>query len=380
MKRKLSLYVHIPFCQKKCHYCDFLSFDSQLSKLPSYMEGLIAEIEHYGRRYGDRSVTTIFFGGGTPSILDGMQLKRLMETIRTAFDIETGVEITMECNPGTLSRDKIQAYKEAGINRISMGLQASQDDKLQRLGRIHTYGQFVENFHNLREAGFDNINIDLMMGLPEQSMAEWQDTLERVMDLKPEHISAYGLIIEENTPFGDDYEMGRLFVPDEDTERQMYDLTRSRLAELGYERYEISNYARRGFECRHNNVYWLGGDYLGIGLGASGFIDGVRVTNTDDLDRYVALKGNPDQIIAERAIIDQKTAMEEYCFLGLRLMKGISPNAFSEKFGVEFDDVYGFISKKLISEGLLTSVGKDNLRLTDKGVDISNYVLAHFIQ
>lgn len=377
--KPLSLYIHIPFCHKKCNYCDFLSFDDQLSKLPSYLDTLEAEIKHYGKLYQEREVANIFFGGGTPSLLSQEQLGALMKAIRSTYNLPEGVEITMECNPGTLDREKIYGYKTAGINRISMGLQASQTDTLERLGRIHTYDVFEENFSLLREAGFENINVDLMMGLPQQTLEEWEETLDRVLDLNPEHISAYGLSIEEGTPFGDAYGLGRLILPDEDSERMMYAITGEKLAARGYEHYEISNYAKPGFECRHNKVYWQRGDYLGLGLGASGFVDGVRTVNISDLDGYIQKLAAQDTIIVERQPVTEKAAMEEYCFLGLRLMEGISPNRFTEAFSREFDEIYGFVCKKLIAEGLLASVGEDNLRLTDHGIDVSNYVLAHFL-
>jgi oxygen-independent coproporphyrinogen-3 oxidase len=286
IKKNLSLYIHIPFCIQKCKYCDFLSFSSSEEDRNSYIQELQKELvwkSHWAKEY---QVITVFFGGGTPSILTADQMKWLMDTIKEHYNLVSDAEITIEANPGTLTKDKLFVYRQCGINRISMGLQSANDEELKKIGRIHTFDQLKENFRLAREAGFTNINLDLMSALPGQTLESYAKTLEIVAKLNPEHISAYSLIVEEGTPLSED-EMLLSQLPDEETDRQMYQFTKERLRQSGYERYEISNYAKQGYESRHNQVYWTGGDYLGFGLGASSYFQGERFINESERRIYV---------------------------------------------------------------------------------------------
>ena len=312
MKKELELYLHIPFCVRKCAYCDFLSFPAEKEIQKQYVNCLIEEIRQFDLAE-DYVVSTIFYGGGTPSVLEGSEIMRIMQAIRERFpDIREDAEITIECNPGTLTEEKLQIYQKAGINRLSLGLQSADQEELKLLGRIHTYNQFKENFYLARRIGFANINVDLMSALPGQSEESWQETLRFVCDLEPEHISAYSLIVEEGTPLYEEYgEMcadlekygdyasmpkrlqtkyeGCKCLPDEETDRNMYHHTKTTLAKLGYERYEISNYARPGYACRHNIGYWTGVEYLGLGLGASSLVGGKRSEVTADSMRACSI-------------------------------------------------------------------------------------------
>ena len=305
-KKKLEIYVHIPFCAKKCAYCDFLSFPGNMRMRREYTDKLLEEIRIQSSFVREYQVDTIFLGGGTPSVLDVTDITAIMGTLKEHYDIAPDAEITIEVNPGTVKMEGLVAYREAGINRVSMGLQSADDTELRYLGRIHTYDEFLKSFQRVRMAGFTNVNVDLISAIPGQTPESWRNTLKKTAMLKPEHISAYSLIVEEGTPFYDRYgghvemesyemspeERRRLMalpdLPDEDTEREMYYLTRNCLAEQGYERYEISNYARPGFECRHNVGYWTGTGYLGLGLGASSYLEGCRFHNTSDFQSYVS--------------------------------------------------------------------------------------------
>ena len=379
----LELYIHIPFCVKKCGYCDFLSMSADSGIKLAYLQKLKEEIRHFGETFQDHSVSSIFFGGGTPSILHGQQISDIMQTVRQAFQILPDAEISIECNPGTVSGEKLEAYRRAGINRISFGLQSTDDQELQLLGRIHTYEEFLFGYDLARKCGFQNINVDLMSALPGQTVKSWERTLKKVTQLKPEHISAYSLIIEEGTPFYEAYESDELLrekgevphlLPTEEMERQMYELTESFLKEKGYHRYEISNYAKPGKECRHNVGYWERTDYLGLGLGASSLIDNCRYSNPADMESYLHwIYDRPDL-----QKLTRQEQMEEYMFLGLRMMKGISRETFQQQFGMHIESVYGQVIKNLEQQGLLRSHG-GMVQLTEKGIDVSNYVLAEFL-
>ena len=380
MINKLELYIHIPFCIRKCAYCDFLSFPAGEKDRQSYVEALLDEI--YGaKEKGDAA--TVFFGGGTPSILPGKEIGRIMDAVRAEYSVPEDAEITLEANPGTLNRKKLEDWKKAGINRLSLGLQSAEKAELKALGRIHTWETFLESYRMAREAGFENINIDLMSALPGQSAYTWRKTLQKVTELKPEHISAYSLIVEEGTPFYEKYaedvkrrEKGLPcgFLPSEDEERQMYYDTEKILKAEGYRRYEISNYAREGFECRHNCGYWERKNYRGFGLGASSLIDEVRFHNTESMENYQNRAfGREDE-----EYLDAEAQMEEFMFLGLRLTQGISVNDFEKKFHTPYVSVYGKISRELEEKKLLR---RENGRifLTERGIDISNYVLSEFL-
>ena len=408
--KELELYLHIPFCERKCAYCDFLSAPADLPVRISYIKKLQEEIAYYGAQYGEYQVSSIFFGGGTPTILEGYQLAAILETVKEHFNITTDAEITVECNPGTLTAGKAEKLVQAGFNRLSMGLQSADDRELQLLGRIHNFAQFLESYDLARKAGFRNINVDLMSALPGQTLKSWQDTLQKVTALRPEHISAYSLIIEEGTPFYECFaEDERIreegghprLLPEEDVERQMYELTETFLQIKGYERYEISNYAKPGYECRHNCGYWTRKDYLGLGLGASSLVEHQRFQNTSDLKTYLEQEYSPQcegqhehiaetiQLQEETGLtqtghhihietLDKKSEMEEFMFLGLRLMVGISRQQFEKKFQVTLNSVYGEVLRKLKGEQLIEEVA-GYVRLTEHGIDVSNYVLAEFL-
>ncbi len=382
-KKKLGIYVHIPFCIRKCLYCDFLSDTADTNVRKQYIEALVNEIcscplkdIDYKSQY---TVDTIFFGGGTPSVLEGDQIDEIMKALAFRFDISKVREVTIECNPGTATLDKLESYKKSGINRLSIGLQSANDDELKTLGRIHDYKQFLETFKMAREAGFDNINIDLMSAIPGQSLDSYKDTLNKVISLTPEHISSYSLIIEEGTPFYDMYGESGPDEPDEDTEREMYYMTERLLNEAGYHRYEISNYSLEGYECRHNSSYWTGTDYIGLGIGAASLIDGVRYSNTSDLYSYMKACSKAAEVLTEEyRILSQNERMEEFMFLGLRMIRGISAKEFKERFSQDIYAVYAKPLEKLVKDGLIIING-DNIKLTSKGIDVSNTALANFL-
>lgn len=374
MKKPLSIYVHIPFCVKKCAYCDFLSAPATREVQEQYLYKLIEEMNKKSPQYKDYVVRTIFFGGGTPTAVDAKLLCDVLQNIRNAFCVDKDAEISLECNPGTATKESLFLYKEAGFNRLSIGLQSTQDHLLKKLGRIHNYGQFVETFRNAREVGFANINIDLMSALPNQTLDDYVETLHKVLTFKPEHISAYSLIVEEGTPF---YEM-ELALPDEDTEREMYVLTEKILREHGYSRYEISNYAKPGFSSKHNEVYWTRDEYLGLGLGASSFIrkgeKEYRQKNNTNLKSYIA----GDFSNEEEIVLSKQDAMEEYFFLGLRMMKGVNITTFQELYGRDAYEAFKPAIEDSIKEGLLEQEASQ-LFLSKKGIDVSNYVFQKFL-
>ena len=386
-KPELELYLHIPFCARKCAYCDFLSFAVPERAYYVYVEKLIEELHSQSRVFGEYQVTSVFIGGGTPSLLPPELMEGLLGVLQGCFTILPEAEITIEANPGTLTMEKLETYLEGGVNRLSIGLQSGDDTELKMLGRIHSYDEFLKSYQRARQAGFTNINVDLMSGLPGQTLLSWRNTLRKIMMLKPEHISAYSLILEEGTPFFERYASrpnGESPPPlrsaeYEETDREMYYLTRELLADQGYERYEISNYAKPGYECRHNLGYWTGVEYLGLGLGASSYTHGYRYHNTVDLNEYLSLDlGQPG--IASRDIqeLSMEEHMEEFMFLGLRLMQGVSGSEFLSRFGQNMWNVYGTVLEKLTEQGLL-AVEAPFIRLTDLGIDVSNMVLSEFL-
>lgn len=404
--RDLGLYIHIPFCVKKCGYCDFLSAPATDRTKKDYFDALLTEIESYGGRTREYIVPTIFFGGGTPSCVEAGYIREIMETVSRVFLMDKSrLEATIEVNPGTVTEEKLHIYKEAGINRLSFGLQSVNNKELVLLGRIHTYEQFKENYRLAREAGFSNINIDLMSALPGQTLPSWENTLYTVIDLQPEHISAYGLIIEEGTEFYERYREGApgyRNLPDEDTDRRIYHRTKEILESNNYFRYEISNYAKRGFECRHNSSYWIGTEYLGIGLGASSLLNSARFSNLQSIKQYIQLckefKHNQNCMDMVKAEDNSQTdimsdllgirqdfenltphqRMEEFMFLGLRRCTGVSKNAFFQRFGQKIDTIYGGVLEQLSNYGLI-EFEDDFIKLTEYGIDISNSVLSVFL-
>ena len=378
MNGGMELYLHMPFCVRKCAYCDFLSFPTDQETQNLYTRRLREDIDAMGKKYGDSPVDTIFIGGGTPSVPDSALIVGIMERVRKAFHVAEGAEISMEANPGTVTREKLTDYRRAGINRLSFGLQSANDRELKLLGRIHTWAEFLESFHLARECGFTNINIDLMSALPGQTRESWKDTLKRVTDLNPEHISAYSLIIEDGTPFGEKYgsEEGRKLLPDEDSEREMYHETKRFLRDCGYERYEISNYAKPGRACRHNIGYWTGLPYLGLGLGASSYMDGCRFAVNSDMKQYLEEKPG---MFTDVEKLTKKDMEEEFFYVGLRMTAGVSLPEFERRFGVSAKDVYPGLMEMFVEEKAAVFQG-DRFVLTDYGLDVSNYIMARFLQ
>ena len=386
MRKPVGVYLHFPFCVKKCSYCDFLSGPADRGTKKAYSDALCREIYSFGREYGMQElfsegekipVDTIFLGGGTPSVMDPADLTRVMETVRKVFDVLPEAEISMEMNPGTF-REELLAFVKKSMGRVSLGLQSADDSELSRLGRIHTYSEFERCYAALRDAGISNINVDLMSAIPGQTLVSWEKSLTRILGMEPEHISCYSLIIEEGTPFFELFEKGRLDLPGEDEEREMYYLTERLMNAHGYHRYEISNYARPGYECRHNVRYWRRSPYIGFGIGAASLLDETRWSNTRDLQRYLSRSGSLSDIREEIQHLSVREQMEEFMFLGLRMMEGVSAADFAEKFGCELDSVYGGVCERLISEGLLVREG-DRYKLTSRGIDVSNAVLAEFL-
>ena len=375
IKKELELYIHIPFCVKKCKYCDFLSGTSDSKMRENYVKSLCKKICDYRELAKAYRVVSIFLGGGTPSVLEKEQTKEIFKALYETFQVDKHAEITTELNPGTVTEEKLKVYKEIGINRLSIGLQSVNDDELRMLGRIHTYQEFLDTYMLARDAGFENINIDLISAIPGQTVESWQKTLRRTAALEPEHISAYSLIIEEETPFYDIYGENNAGLPTEDEERQMYQDTKRILKEYGYHRYEISNYAKIGYECRHNLGYWSRREYLGIGLGAASLMNEERWTETAEMDRFLSGDKNSKDNLEH---LDVKAQMEEYMFLGLRKIKGVSKERFRLLFGQEIEEVYGKVLEKMYTQKLLET-GGEYIRLTEKGVDVSNYVMSEFI-
>lgn len=374
--KKLGLYIHIPFCQRKCNYCDFLSAPATKQVQKSYMDTLLKEIRKKATEYRNYVVDTIFIGGGTPTCVHYEMLVEMMKQVQAEFCLDKDCEISMECNPGTVTKEAMKAYKDVGINRLSIGLQSTDDSILKKLGRIHTFEQFLETYSWAREVGFDNINVDIMSALPEQTLKQYEDTLEKIVKLGVEHISAYSLIVEEGTPFYEWYEKDMLLLPDEEEERQMYYRTKEVLAKAGYTRYEISNYAKAGYECRHNIRYWVRKPYLGLGLGASSFVSEERYKNVSFMEEYLSGDGYMKKEEAEK--LSEREMIEEFMFLGLRLTKGIEKNGFEKEFGKSIAEVYGAVIDKLKRERLVEE-DKERIWLTEYGVDVSNAVLAEFL-
>lgn len=375
---RCSLYIHIPFCQKKCGYCDFLSFDHCIDKRHEYVDALINEIISYKELLKDRLIDTIFIGGGTPSILECSKIGSILNTIYKLYKLSKDCEITIECNPGTITLEKAKCYKSLGINRISMGLQSTDNKALENLGRIHNYNEFVTSFYRLREIGFNNINIDLMFGLPNQTVKDWEETLLRVVKFNPEHISAYGLIIEEGTAYYNKYKQGRRPLPSEDDERDMYWRCQRILTENDYHHYEISNYSKKGYACKHNIVYWTLKDYIGLGLGASSYFNNRRYDNTKSIDEYSKIKVKSKMGIINKQLLTTKEQKEEFMFLGLRMLDGIDAKEYYKKFNVKVYDDYE-ATLKVLSQQKLIHIKDDVIKLSHRGIDISNYVMAQFL-
>lgn len=423
--KSISIYIHIPFCVKKCQYCDFLSAPADSRTQEVYLRALKQEIREQAARYREYEVQTVFIGGGTPTAVPCENLCEVLKTVFSFYRMNPHAEISMEANPGTVTKEALLSYRKAGINRISIGLQSADDVELKLLGRIHTYRDFQQTYRWAQEAGFTNINLDIMSALPGQSVENYKKTLETVLSLNPQHISAYSLIVEEGTPFYEKYgqESEKLQatgekqpdLPSEEEEREMYALTEKLLAAAGYHRYEISNYALPGRECRHNLVYWKRGNYVGFGLGAASMVENVRFENIRKMQEYLAeYAGMPDAepVFAEVAQGDKQALsneqefslredthseneqklsirenvhplspqeqMEETMFLGLRLTEGVSKAEFHRQFGVSMEQIYGEVIRKNTAKGLLIDEA-GYVCLTREGMDLSNYVMAQFL-
>lgn len=398
MKKEIGLYIHIPFCVRKCLYCDFLSDTADDKVKKDYVNALIEEISQWKEIIKEKyKVKTIFIGGGTPTCLSPDLLMHIGDALSGMTDYVA--EYTIESNPGTITKKHIDAFKQMGINRVSIGLQSANDDELRRLGRIHTYNEFLECFELLRSEGFNNINIDIMSDIPGQTIESYENTLKKVIGLRPEHISAYSLIVEPGTPFYDMEQSGKLDIADEDTDRQMYHLTKDILLRYGYKRYEISNYSLTGFECKHNLTYWKADEYLGLGLGAASYLDGMRFSNEMDLQRYIEMHNKKEmhnekessiksitsvKEIAEKkedvSILTKENMMEEFMFLGLRMCSGVSGKEFEARFGVPLRSIYGDVIDRFLKNKLLAEDNNSGrIYLTERGMDISNYVMSEFM-
>lgn len=405
MKRKtLGIYIHIPFCMQKCLYCDFVSGPASLHTKQDYVNQILNEIniraeklcsfsfkEKVSEDHEDEQdknnaknyiVDTVFIGGGTPSVLDADRIKEILYRLKEKFDVAGDCECSIEVNPGTVDFNKFKKYREAGINRLSIGLQSCNDNELKALGRIHDYSTFEETYRLAREAGFENINVDLMSSIPEQTEESFIDSLNRVIKLNPEHISVYSLIVEENTPFYDT----DLKLPDEEVERRIYHETGRILKECGYKQYEISNYAKPGKECRHNIRYWQCNEYIGFGVAAASYLNGVRWKNTENISKYIKYLHNASvnynmencDFYGEKELLTQEEKYAEFMFMGLRMNKGVSEAEFVRRFGCTMDEKYGDIIEKHIQNGLLRKADK-RIMLTEKGRDICNYIMADFL-
>ena len=374
----LGLYIHIPFCVSKCKYCDFNSYKLDLEEKKKYLKSLEKEMSFYKNEIKEKEIDTIFIGGGTPSILRDDEIKILFDNIKTNFKIKKNAEITMECNPGTLTLSKLKIMKDCGVNRLSIGLQAVQNHHLEYIGRIHTFEEFEKNYFQAMEVGFENINIDLMYALPNQNEEDWKETLEKIVELNPAHISAYSLILEENTELFDMYNRNEFKLLDEDTDIVMYEYTINYLKSHGYNQYEISNYAKEGYECNHNILYWKCENYVGIGASASGFLSGTRYNNVSSLSEYAKMILEGKKPIDWEEKLSIKDEIEESIFLGLRMNEGIKFKDFKIKYDLDFIEKYKNEIEKLEKLNLI-DVNELGMILTQKGREISNSVFVEFM-
>jgi oxygen-independent coproporphyrinogen III oxidase len=364
----IGMYVHVPFCVSKCAYCDFASYPGREADVPPYVEAVVREITRRGEETGHLTADTIFIGGGTPSLLDEFQATRIANTLYDAFSIDDGAEITCESNPGTITQSWAQALHSAGVNRLSLGAQAKQERLLRLLGRIHDWPEVVASVEIARKSGFDNINLDLMFGLPSQTIADLRETLNAAIALEPTHLSCYGLIVEEGTPISRDMAAGKLVQPDEKVEREMYELARQTLAEHGFQQYEISNFAHPGYECRHNIGCWTRVPYLGFGCAAHSFFNECRTMNPASLDAYLAGE------LPKTEPVSKTDARFESLMLGLRMTRGIKDEDFTRMHGLSICEAFGEKLEKPIADGLL-EWHDDALRLTRRGMDLQNSIL-----
>ena len=387
--KNIGLYIHIPFCKKKCEYCDFKSYAGKEDLIDNYIKWLKYELKEVGE--GNRAdyenrlddlaiVKTIYIGGGTPSVIGAKYIEEILEVAKENYTLPEDVEITIEVNPGTVNKEKLETYKRSGINRLSIGLQPTQDRLLTNIGRIHTYSDFLNTYNLARNIGFNNINVDLMLGLPMQKIEDLAESIDEIIKINPEHISVYSLIIEAGTPFYNKLEKGELSLPDDETERKMYWLVKERLEKAGYEHYEISNFAKKGFESKHNLACWNQEEYIGFGVAAHSYTNNVRYSNIDDIEKYIEnyeTDNETDNFVFQEKL-DKNSKMKEFMMLGLRKIKGVKISDFKNKFGDNPIFLYRKELEKLVNEDLLVIDG-DDIRLTNKGLDLANLVWEEFV-
>ncbi|EPR13139.1 radical SAM family heme chaperone HemW [Ruminiclostridium papyrosolvens] len=373
-----GLYIHVPFCSSKCNYCDFNSYAGKINLAENYFKSMKKEIELYKEYMKDYLIHTIFIGGGTPSAVDDGFISDILEKCRTEFKISDNCEISIESNPGTLSIDKLKSYKNSGINRISMGLQAYQDKLLKYLGRCHSHKDFSESVKNARDAGFENINADVIFGIPGQTLYDWKETLAYLISLGINHISAYSLKIEEGTKFGSMEEEGILVPVEDELDREMYHNAVNYLSEQGLKQYEISNFAKEGYECKHNLTYWKCVDYLGLGAGAHSCLKDIRFSNEVSIEGYIDYLKHEEKPVYEKFPLELTDKMSEYMFLGLRLTKGVTGKEFFQRFNQNLFTKYTDSFEKLENKGLIEIAG-DSVKLTRLGFDLANQVFVEFV-
>ncbi len=377
--KEIGIYIHIPFCIQKCYYCDFCSFDKLQNKQAEYVDALIKKIKNTHNK-SELLIKTVYIGGGTPSILNANELKQVMEAIKTNFLLSKDCEITVEMNPGTVTKEKLQIYKDSGINRLSIGLQSTNDEILKELGRIHNYKQFEDIYEEARALGFNNINVDLMIGLPNQTIDDVSKSLKDIIQKNPEHISVYSLILEDDTKLKNLIEEGNLSLPDEDTERAMYWTVKNTLEKNGYNHYEISNFSKLGYESKHNTDCWNQKEYIGFGIAAHSYFNNIRYSNICDINEYVKNINSKDfeKNVIIHEIQEKQDKMNEYMILGLRMIKGVNEQVFKEKFSKDINDVYKKSIEKLINLELISNE-KGIIKLTKKGIDFANIVWEEFV-
>ena len=387
--KNIGIYVHIPFCKQKCKYCDFVSFTNKEDMFEEYFKCLLMEIEEKAKDYNVEvingrkekiGVNTIYIGGGTPSFAHEKYIEKVILKIKECFKVLKTSEITIEVNPGTVNEGKLKKYYEIGINRISIGLQSTNNNLLKMLGRIHNYSEFENTYNLARRVGFKNINVDLMIGLPTQTLEDVQESLNKIIEKSPEHISVYSLIVEENTKMFDLIESGKVVLPDEDLERKMYWMVKTRLEEVGYKHYEISNFAKPKKESKHNMNCWKQESYLGIGVAAHSYFNGTRFSNIDNLKQYIF---NYNEDVSIHNIVfhenqDKEQMMKEYLLLGLRKIDGVDITEFKNKFSENLVYVFRNELNKLVKEGLV-EVDDNFVRLTNRGIDLANQVWMEFV-
>ncbi len=381
--KELGIYVHIPFCKQKCIYCDFFSEANKHEWVPRYVKSLITEIKQKNKEEEFKClsvVKTIYIGGGTPSYIESSYITEILNAIYETYNVDENAEITVEVNPGTVDFEKLEEYKKAGVNRLSIGLQSTHNHLLQEIGRIHNYYDFVDAYHLAREVGFNNINVDLMIGLPDQRLIEVEQSLDEIISLEPEHISVYSLIVEGGTLLEKKLNENEIKLPSEDEERKMYWKVKETLENSGYIHYEISNFAKRGYESRHNMDCWSQKEYIGFGAGAHSYIDLSRISNITSIEKYIQnieeRKSRENLIFNEKQTIEQK--QNEYMLLGLRKLEGISVQEFKLKFVANPIYIYHDKLEKLVNQDLIEIDG-DRIRLSKKGLDFANIVWEEFV-